>query len=138
MDCSCPIASEVWNYSEWSSVASFTSLCCCRRRSCVAVGGLFTGSWVTTIGSKTSSLPGSIFAEWHLPEVGPFTNYAVPGNYIRFPAQSSALASSKSALQNLSNISQQSYIYRPDSNLDLRLPEPSRPNRNHTVFQEFS
>jgi hypothetical protein len=32
---------------------------------------------ITTIGSETSSLLGSIFAEWHLPEVGPFPNYAV-------------------------------------------------------------
>jgi hypothetical protein len=43
-----------------------------------AAGGLFTGSWVTTIGSKTSSLPGNIFAEWHLPEVSSLINYAVP------------------------------------------------------------
>ena len=27
MDCLCPIANEVWNYSGWSSVASCTSLC---------------------------------------------------------------------------------------------------------------
>src|SRR6266850_8616881 len=27
MDCSCPIANEVWNYSGWSSVASCTSFC---------------------------------------------------------------------------------------------------------------
>jgi len=33
---------------------------------------------VTTIGSKTSSLPGNIFAEWHLPEVPSLINYAVP------------------------------------------------------------
>jgi hypothetical protein len=62
MDCLCPIANEVWNYSGWSSVASCTSLCRYRFRSCAAVGGLFTGSWVTTSGSKTSSLPGSTFA----------------------------------------------------------------------------
>src|SRR5271167_2499206 len=77
MDCSCPIANEVWNYSGWSSVASCTSLCCCRRRSCVAVGGLFTGSWVTTSGSKTSLLPGSIFAGWRLPESRSFHKFTL-------------------------------------------------------------
>jgi len=40
-------------------------------RSCVAVGGLFTGPWVTNDWLKTFSLPGSICAGWRLPEVGP-------------------------------------------------------------------
>ena len=123
MDCSCPIANEVWSYSGWSSVASCTSLCCCRFRSCAAVGGLFTGSWVKTSGSKISSLPGSIFAGWRLPEVGPFTISS--RNYMLFQAQNSALARSKSAPQPFNNSKYICYLYQPESNLDFRSPEPT-------------
>src|SRR3982074_2571316 len=135
MDCSCPIATEVWSYSGWSSVASCTSLCCCRLRSCAAGGGLFTGSWVTTSGSTTSSLPGSIFAGWRLPEVGPYKTYAVEsGNYLLFQAQHSALARSKSAPQPFNNSKYICYFYQLESNPNFRSPEPTE---NHTFFGNF-
>src|SRR6516164_8084152 len=127
MDCSCPIANEVWNYSGWSSVASCTSLSCYRFRSYAAVGGLFTGSWVTTSGSKTSSLAGSIFAEWRLPEIGPFTIYvAVAGTICSLPSAAFCLGEEQMGAQQINNSRTLCYSFQPHANPDLRSTEPTQ------------
>jgi len=48
----------VWSYSEWNSVVSCISLCCCRLRLCAADGGSFIGSWGTNSWLK------DFFASW--------------------------------------------------------------------------
>src|SRR5262245_2621321 len=125
MDCLCPIGNEVWNYSGWSSVASCTSLSCYRFRSYAAVGGLFTGSWVTTSGSKTSSLAGSIFAEWRLPEVGPFTIYVAAAGTICCPKRSILPGEEQIGARQFDNSCTFCYFSPLHTNLDRRSTEPT-------------
>src|SRR6267142_2493259 len=76
---------------------------------------IFTGSWVTTAGLKTSSLAGRIFVGWHLPEsrVDSQISCGSRGNNRLFSSENTAFRSSQSASGDNRNTNIFSYFFQP-------------------------